>query len=41
MLSTFLPSVTHVDHLVTTLVASCQHSLVGRTDEVLVGTMRA
>ena len=39
MLSTLPPGVTHVDHLITQLLASCKHSLVGCIDEVLVGTM--
>lgn len=37
MLITKLPSVTHIDHLITRLLALCKHSLVGRTDERVGG----
>jgi hypothetical protein len=39
MLLMELPTVTHVDHLITLLVASCQHSQVDHINGALVGTM--
>jgi hypothetical protein len=34
-----LPTVTHVDHLITALVDSCQHSQVGHINGAPVGTV--